>query len=78
MFCLSKLKVNESFAFSPGFLKSIYHLDSCGRGLDMIGSGERFQNNAVSVTKFTCFVLTEGGFVLKKVCGFKNIRVHVK
>ena len=43
----------------------------------MIGSGERFQNNAVSVTKCTCFVLTEGGFVKKKVCGFKNIRVHV-
>ena len=40
------------------------------------GSGERFQNNAVSVTKFTCFVLT-GGFVKKKVCGFKNIRVHM-
>ena len=37
------------------------------------GSGERFQNNAVSVTKFTCFVLTEGGFVKKIVCGFKNI-----
>ena len=38
----------------------------------MIGSGERFQNNAVSVTKFTCFVLTEGGFVLKKSMRFQK------
>ena len=36
-------------------------------------SGQRFQDNAVSVSRLTGFVWTEGRFV--KVCGSKNIRM---
>ena len=35
------------------------------------GSGERFQNNGVSVTRFTGFVLAEAANLCKQVCDFK-------
>ena len=38
-------------------------------------SGERFQNNATSVSGFTGFVWTEGR-TCKKICGFKNIPIR--
>ena len=41
------------------------------------GSGERFQNNRVSVTRFTGFVLAEAANSCKKVCGLENIRIRV-
>lgn len=41
------------------------------------GSGERFQNSGVPVTRFTGFVWAEAANSRKKVCGFKNIRIRV-
>ena len=41
------------------------------------GSGERFQNNGVSVTRFTGFILAEAANSCKKVCGLENIRIRV-
>ena len=59
------------------FLKpDMFYPDSCQRG-QLNSSEERFQNNAVSLSGFTWFRVDRGPIRVKRLFGFKYIRIRV-
>ena len=74
---LKQLLNKAKFTRIRTFLKPhMFYSDSCGRGINH--SGERFQNKAVSVSGFTFFRVEGRSILVKKVCGFKNIRLRAE